>query len=94
MAIKARASIDPKSFLATVGEGRSIGKYRKKYFVFSQDEAADAVFHIHKGKVEITGGIEVHSWLLNVILQRPGPVGSELVRHFPKQGLRPVRTFE
>ena len=29
MAIKARPSFTPKSFLAKVGEGRSIGKYRK-----------------------------------------------------------------
>jgi hypothetical protein len=60
----------------------------------SQGEAADPVFHIQKGEVKIAGGIEVHSWLLKVFLQRPGPVGSELVRHFPKQGLRVVRTFE
>jgi CRP/FNR family cyclic AMP-dependent transcriptional regulator len=54
MAIKASPSFDPKSFLATVGEGRSIGKYRKNQVVFSQGEAADAVFHIQKGKVKIT----------------------------------------
>ncbi len=29
MAIKPRPSFTPKSFLAKVGEGRSIGKYRK-----------------------------------------------------------------
>ena len=28
MAIKRRPSFNPKSFLAKVGEGRSIGKYR------------------------------------------------------------------
>jgi CRP/FNR family transcriptional regulator, cyclic AMP receptor protein len=50
----ASPSFDPKSFLATVGEGRSIGKYRKNDVVFSQGEAADAVFHIQKGKVKIT----------------------------------------
>jgi CRP/FNR family cyclic AMP-dependent transcriptional regulator len=54
MAIKASRSFDPKSFLATVGEGRSIDKYRKNHVVFSQGEAADAVFHIQKGKVKIT----------------------------------------
>jgi CRP/FNR family transcriptional regulator, cyclic AMP receptor protein len=53
MAIKASRSFDPK-FLATVGEGRSIGKYRKNHVVFSQGEAADAVFHIQKGKAKIT----------------------------------------
>ena len=54
MAIKASPSFDPKSFLATVGDGRSIGKYRKNQVVFSQGEAADAAFHIQKGKVKIT----------------------------------------
>jgi hypothetical protein len=29
MSTKRRPSFDPKSFLAKVGEGRSIGKYRK-----------------------------------------------------------------
>ena len=54
MAIKRRPSFDPKSFLAKVGEGRSIGKYRKDQIVFSQGDPADAVFYIQKGKVKIT----------------------------------------
>jgi CRP/FNR family transcriptional regulator, cyclic AMP receptor protein len=55
MAIKRRRpSFDPKSFLAKVGEGRSIGKYRKDQVLFSQGDPADAVFYIQKGKVKIT----------------------------------------
>ena len=54
MAIKASPSFDPKAFLAKVGEGRSIVKYRKDQTVFSQGEPADAVFYIQKGKVKIT----------------------------------------
>jgi len=54
MAIKPRPSFTPKSFLAKVGEGRSIGKYRKEQIVFSQGDPADAVFYIPKGKVKIT----------------------------------------
>jgi CRP/FNR family transcriptional regulator, cyclic AMP receptor protein len=54
MAIKRRPSFDPKSFLAKVGEGRSIGKYRKDQVLFSQGEPADAVFYIQKGKVKVT----------------------------------------
>jgi len=54
MAIKRRRSFDPKSFLAKVGEGRSIGKYRKDQVLFSQGEPADAVFYIQKGKVKVT----------------------------------------
>jgi hypothetical protein len=54
MAIKRRASFDPKAFLAKVGEGRSIGKYRKEQIVFSQGHPADAVFYLQNGKVKIT----------------------------------------
>ena len=54
MAIKDSPSLDAKSFLAKVGKGRSIDKYRKDQIVFSQGEPADAVFYIQKGKVKIT----------------------------------------
>jgi CRP/FNR family transcriptional regulator, cyclic AMP receptor protein len=54
MAIKPRPGFTPKSFLAKVGDGRSIGKYRKEQIVFSQGDPADAVFYIQKGKVKIT----------------------------------------
>jgi CRP-like cAMP-binding protein len=54
MAIKRKASFNPKSFLAKVGEGRSIGEYRKDQIVFSQGDPADAVFYIQKGKVKVT----------------------------------------
>ena len=54
MAIKRRPSFNPKSFLAKVGEGRSIDRYRKDQIVFSQGDPADAVFYIQKGKVKVT----------------------------------------
>jgi CRP/FNR family cyclic AMP-dependent transcriptional regulator len=54
MAIKRRPSFNPKSFLAKVGEGRSIGTYHKDQIVFSQGDPADAVFYIQKGKVKVT----------------------------------------
>ena len=54
MATKRRASFDPKSFLAKVGRGRSIGKYHKGQIIFSQGDPADAVFYIQKGKVKVT----------------------------------------
>jgi len=54
MAIKRRPSFHPKSFLAKVGEGRSIGKYRKDQIVFSQGDPSDAVFYIQRGKAKVT----------------------------------------
>ena len=54
MASKQNPSFDPKLFLAKVGEGRSIGKYRKDQIVFSQGDPADAIFYIQKGKAKVT----------------------------------------
>jgi CRP/FNR family cyclic AMP-dependent transcriptional regulator len=54
MAIKQRPPFDPKSFLAKVGEGRSLSKYRKDRIIFSQGDPADAVFYIQQGKVKVT----------------------------------------
>ena len=54
MATKRRRSFDTNSFLARVGEGRSIGKHRKGHVVFSQGDNGDAVFYIQKGKVKVT----------------------------------------
>lgn len=49
-----KTPFDPKMFLANVGEGKAIGKYRKGTVVFAQGDAADAVFYIQKGQVKLT----------------------------------------
>ena len=49
-----RTSFDPKAFLAKVGEGKAISKYRKDQIIFSQGAVADAVFYIQKGKIKLT----------------------------------------
>jgi CRP/FNR family cyclic AMP-dependent transcriptional regulator len=54
MATRRQASFSAKAFLAKVGEGRSIGTYRKGQIVFSQGDPADAVFYVQKGKVKVT----------------------------------------
>ena len=51
---RSKASFDPKLFLATVGEGKTIAKFRKNQIVFSQGQVADAVFYIQKGKIKLT----------------------------------------
>jgi CRP/FNR family transcriptional regulator, cyclic AMP receptor protein len=45
---------DSTAFLATVGQGRSIAKYKTGQPIFIQGNPADAVFYIQKGKVQIT----------------------------------------
>lgn len=54
MATKRQPSFDPQSFLAKVGEGRSIANYSKDQVIFSQGDPANAVFYIQKGKVKVT----------------------------------------
>jgi CRP/FNR family transcriptional regulator, cyclic AMP receptor protein len=45
---------DPAVFLETAAQGRTIATYRKRGAIFSQGDAADAVFYIKKGKVKVT----------------------------------------
>jgi CRP-like cAMP-binding protein len=54
IAINGPPSFDTKAFLAKIGKGRSIGRYRKDQIVFSQGGLADAVFYIQSGKVKNT----------------------------------------
>src|ERR1700693_1797725 len=55
MAKKAKkVPFDPKVFLATVNDGRTISNCRKNEVIFSQGKPADAVFYIQKGKVKVT----------------------------------------
>ena len=51
--MRKKASFVPKIFLAKVGGGKTISKYRKDQIVFSQGEVADAVFYIQQGNVKL-----------------------------------------
>jgi len=48
-----QTAFNPKTFLAIVGEGKSILEFRKDQVVFAQGDAADAVFYIQKGRVKV-----------------------------------------
>lgn len=54
MANRSNGSFDPKAFLASVGEGRSITSSRDGQAIFSQGDPADALFYIRHGKVKVT----------------------------------------
>jgi CRP/FNR family transcriptional regulator, cyclic AMP receptor protein len=43
-----------QSFLAAVGPGKIVAKFQREQQIFRQGEAADAVFYIEQGKVQIT----------------------------------------
>ena len=45
---------DPRDFLASIGVGRKKEKYKRGQAIFRQGDAADAVYYIDKGKVQIT----------------------------------------
>jgi len=48
------APFDVNTFLARIGEGRSLVEYPKDRVVFAQGDKADAVFYLRKGKVKLT----------------------------------------
>ena len=48
------SSFDPQSFLANVGEGKTIRPYRIKQIIFSQGDPADTVYFVQKGRVKLT----------------------------------------
>jgi CRP-like cAMP-binding protein len=48
------AALDPRLFLEKLATGKTSQEYRAGEFVFSQGDAADAVFYIQSGKVKLT----------------------------------------
>ncbi len=54
MARKTPAQFNPKIFLATVGHGKTMLTSPKKQIVFSQGDAADAVFYIQEGQIALS----------------------------------------
>ncbi len=53
-ATKKSRAFDPDRFLATIGQGRKGLAVARKKTIFTQGDAADAVFYIQKGKVRLT----------------------------------------
>jgi CRP/FNR family transcriptional regulator, cyclic AMP receptor protein len=54
VASKKSFNFDPKTFLATLGEGRKVVSIPKKQEIYAQGSVCDAVFYIQKGKVQLT----------------------------------------
>lgn len=51
---KSVKKFDAKLFLTSVGAGRRSIEYKPEEFIFRQGDAADAVYYIEKGSVQIT----------------------------------------
>jgi CRP-like cAMP-binding protein len=54
MAAKSKSgSFDPKEFLAKVGEGKTIVRYRKDQIIFTQGDPADTIYYVQKGRAKV-----------------------------------------
>src|SRR5437762_11025551 len=53
MTPKAKLTFNPKIFLAKVGKGKKHTDYSKDQKIFSQGDAAQAIFYIQRGKVKL-----------------------------------------
>jgi CRP/FNR family transcriptional regulator, cyclic AMP receptor protein len=49
-----KGDFDPRKFLATVGEGKQLLSFTKTETIFTQGNAADAIYYIQEGKVRLT----------------------------------------
>ena len=54
MAREKPPQLDPKVFLSKVGRGKSLMLIGKPQLIFSQGDAADAVFYVQTGQVKLT----------------------------------------
>ncbi len=65
-----KGDFDPGKFLATVGEEQQVLSFAKTQTIFTQGEAADAVFYIQEGNIRLTvvskSGKEATLSILNV----------------------------
>lgn len=48
-----KCDFDPRKFLATVGEGKQLLSFTKTQTIFTQGDAADAIYYIREGKVRL-----------------------------------------
>jgi CRP-like cAMP-binding protein len=51
---KMRLPFDPATFLAKAGRGKTIIHFKKGRAIFTQADAADALFYVQEGKVKLT----------------------------------------
>jgi CRP-like cAMP-binding protein len=54
VARKEAQKFDPKRYLATIGAGRTETRHQRGRAILRQGDAADAVYYIQRGKVQIT----------------------------------------
>jgi CRP-like cAMP-binding protein len=75
MARKLTLPFDPKSFLASAGSGKTILEFERNQTIFSQGDAADAVFYIQEGQVKISVVSPKGKEAVLAVLERAGFFG-------------------
>lgn len=90
-AIRARTrkprAFEPGAFLAKSGLGREIIELEKRKTIFSQGDAADAVFYIQKGKIKLTVVSKRGKEATIALLGRGDFVGEECIAAIQPQRL-------
>jgi CRP/FNR family cyclic AMP-dependent transcriptional regulator len=54
MKSKSSSRFSPEAFLQQIGAGRTLLQFKKKQVIFSQGDAADAIYFIQKGRVRLS----------------------------------------
>jgi CRP-like cAMP-binding protein len=49
-----RSAFNPRTFLSTIGSGRSMMLFQKKHSIYAQGDSTDGIFFIQKGKVRLS----------------------------------------
>ena len=75
MARKQSPRFNPKTFLATVGKGKTLLTPPKQTIIFSQGDAADAVFYIQNGQVKLSVVSQECKEVIIAILERDNFLG-------------------
>ena len=75
MASNRTPPFNPRTFLTKVGSGKTTLQVRKKQILFSQGEAAEAVFYIQAGKIKLTVVSQQGKEAVVAILGRGGFLG-------------------
>jgi CRP/FNR family cyclic AMP-dependent transcriptional regulator len=85
--LRGKLAFQPAAFLAKTGLGRTIVDLKKQQTIFSQGDAADAVFYVQTGKVKVTV-ISKHGKEATIALLGPGNfLGEECIAAIQPQRL-------
>ena len=75
----ATPQFDPKAFLEKAGVGRALVELKKNQVLFSQGDAADAVFYIEKGNIKLSVVSERGKEATIALLERDNFVGESCI---------------